>query len=139
MYRGNVYVPNFQQFKNTVLKEMHNVLYVGNLGYQKTIATVKSQYYWPDMNKYVDDSIAKCLECQKFKAEHRHPYGFLQRFPIPEWKWKVVPMDFITKLPINTKQHDSIMVVVDNLTKVSHFILVKLNHKETNIVDIYMT
>ena len=36
------------------------------------------------------------------------------------------------------KQHDSIMVVVDKLTKDSHFIPVKLTHKETNVVDIYM-
>jgi hypothetical protein len=47
-------------------------------------------------------------------------------------------MDFITKLPRTNKQHDSIMVVVDNLTKAAHFILVKLTHKATNIVDVYM-
>ena len=47
-------------------------------------------------------------------------------------------MDFITKLPRTNKQHDSIMVVVDKLTKVAHFIPVKLTQKETNIVDVYM-
>jgi hypothetical protein len=117
---------------------MHNVPYVGHPGYQKTIAVVKSQYYWPGMKKEVVDFIAKCLECQKFKAEHRHPTGLLQPLPIPEWKWEVVTMDFITKLPRTTKQHDSIMVVVDKLTKDAHFIPVNLTHKETNIVDIYM-
>jgi hypothetical protein len=44
----------------------------------------------------------------------------------------------ITKFPITTKQHDSIMVVVDKLTKDAHFILVKIVHKAANIVDIYM-
>jgi hypothetical protein len=47
-------------------------------------------------------------------------------------------MDFITKLPRTNKQHDSIMVVVDKLTEVGHFILVKLTHKKANIADIYM-
>jgi prephenate dehydrogenase len=47
-------------------------------------------------------------------------------------------MDFITKLPRTNKQHDSIMVVVDKLTKAAHFILVNLTHKATNIVDVYM-
>jgi hypothetical protein len=47
-------------------------------------------------------------------------------------------MDFITKFPRISMQHDSIMVVVDKLTKDSHFILIKLTHKETNIVKIYM-
>jgi hypothetical protein len=47
-------------------------------------------------------------------------------------------MDFITKLPRTNKQHDSIIVVVDKLTKVAHFIPVNITHKETNIVDVYM-
>jgi hypothetical protein len=82
--------------------------------------------------------IAKCLKCQKVKAKHRHPDSLLQPLPIPEWKWEVVTMDFITKLPRANKQHDSIMVVVDKLTKAAHFILVKLTHKVDNIVDVYM-
>jgi hypothetical protein len=50
----------------------------------------------------------------------------------------VVTMDFNTKFPRTGKQHDSIMVLVDKLTKVAHFIPVKLTHKETNISNIYM-
>jgi hypothetical protein len=121
-----------------VLEEMHDVPYVGHPGYQKTITTVKSQYYWPSMKKEIVEYIAKCWECQKVKDEHRHPTSLLQPLPIPEWKWEVVTMDFITKLPRTNKQHDSIMVVVDKLTKAAHFIPVKLTHKETNVVDIYM-
>jgi len=36
------------------------------------------------------------------------------------------------------KQHDSIMVVVDKLTKVAHFIPVKTTHKTKNIAETYM-
>jgi hypothetical protein len=117
MCRGRIYVPNSHELKILILREMHNVPYDGHPGYQKTIAAVKSQYYWPVMKKEVADFIAKCLECQKVKAEHRHPTGLLQPLPIPEWKWKVVTMDFITKLPRTNKQRDSIMVVVNSLLK----------------------
>jgi hypothetical protein len=119
MYMGIIYVPNSNEFKNMILREMHNVPYARHPGYQKTIATVKRQYYWPGMKKVVVDFISRCLECQKVKAEHRHPAGLLQPLPIPEWKWEVLTMDFITKLPRINKQHDSIMVVVDKLTKVA--------------------
>jgi hypothetical protein len=77
------------------------------------------------MKKDVVDYIARCMECQRVKVEHRHPTGFLQPLPIPEWKWEVVTIDFITKFPRTTRQHDSIMVVVDKFTKDAHFILVK--------------
>ena len=50
----------------------------------------------------------------------------------------MVTIDFITKLPRSTRQHDSIMVVVDKLTKSTHFVPVKSTHKAANIVDIYM-
>jgi hypothetical protein len=47
-------------------------------------------------------------------------------------------MDFITKLPRTNKKRDSIMVVVDKLTKATHIIPVNLTHKAANIVDVYM-
>jgi hypothetical protein len=90
------------------------------------------------MKKYIVEYIAICMEYQKVKAKHKHPAGLLQPLPILEWKWEVVTMDFITGLPRTGKHHDSIMLVVDKLTKVAHFIPLKTTHKEANIVDIFM-
>jgi hypothetical protein len=117
---------------------MHNVPYAGHPRHQKTIASIKKQFFCHVMKREVIDYIARCLEFQRVKVEHRHPANFLKPFAIPKWKWEVEKIDFITKLPRTTKQHDSIMVVVDKLIKISHFIPVKLTHKEDNIVDIYM-
>ena len=85
------------------------------------------------MENDVVEYIARCMECQKVKDEHRHPAGLLQPVPIPEWKWDVVTMDLITKLPKMRLQNDAVMVVVDKLTKATHFIPVKTTHKATNI------
>jgi site-specific DNA-adenine methylase len=46
-------------------------------------------------------------------------------------------MDFITNFSRTSKKHDSIIVVVEKLTKATHFILVKSEHKASNIVEIY--
>jgi hypothetical protein len=78
------------------------------------------------------------MDCQKVKEEHRHPKELLQPLPIPKWKWEVVTMDFITRLHRINKQHDSIMVVVDKLTKVTHFIPLKTTHKVVDVIDIFM-
>jgi hypothetical protein len=81
---------------------MNKVPYVGHPGYHKTIATIKKQYYWLGTKKEVVDFIARCLECQKAKVEHKHPASLLQPLPILEWKWEVVTMDFNPKLPRTT-------------------------------------
>jgi hypothetical protein len=51
MHKNRIYVPSSRELRNLVLKEMHNVPYVGHPGYQKTIAAVRSQFFWPGMKK----------------------------------------------------------------------------------------
>jgi len=90
------------------------------------------------MKKEVDNYIDRCLECYKVKNKHRHPSKLLHPFTIPQWKWEFVTVNFITNFPRIVKQHVSVMVVVDKLTKVLHCILVEKIPKETNIAEIYM-
>jgi hypothetical protein len=72
------------------------------------------------------------------KVEHQHPADLLQPLPIPEWKWETISLDFITGLPKTQKQNDSIMVVIDKLSKSAHFIPVKSTYKAINIAEIFM-
>jgi hypothetical protein len=133
MKKNRIYVPSSGELRNLVLKEMHNAPYVGHPSYHKIITTVRNQFFWLGMKKDFVDYIIKCMECQKVKVEHRHPTGFLQPLPIPKKKWEVITIEFITKFPKKTRQHDSILVVVDKLTKATHFVPVKITHTTTNI------
>ena len=76
-------------------------------------------------------------ECQQVKVEHQHLAGLLQPFPVPEWKWEVNSMNFIIGLPMTWIQHDSIMVMVDKLTKEANFIPVKSTHETDDIAKIF--
>jgi hypothetical protein len=102
------------------------------------ITATKKQFYWPGLKKDIANYLAKCLECQQIKAEHRHPVGLLQPLPIPEWKWETISMEFITRLPNLTKQNDVIMVVVEKLSKSAHFVPVKSTCKALDIANIFM-
>jgi hypothetical protein len=50
----------------------------------------------------------------------------------------VVTIDFITMFLGIERKHNFIIVVVEKIAKDAHLIQVKIAHKETNIVDIYM-
>jgi hypothetical protein len=83
--------------------------------------------------------VARCLECQQVKVEHRHPTGLLQPQAIPESKWEVISMDFIVGLPLMARRHNSIFVVVDTLTKSAHFIPVRTTYQTPDIVRIFIS
>ncbi|GJY42663.1 putative reverse transcriptase domain-containing protein [Tanacetum coccineum] len=46
-------------------------------------------------------------------------------------KWEKITMDFITKLPKTTNGYDTILVIVDRLTKSAHFLPIR----ETNLME----
>jgi hypothetical protein len=75
--------------------------------------------------------------CQQVKAEHQRPAGLLQPLKIPEWKWEEIRMDFIVRLPHTQARYDSIWVIVDCLTKVAHFIPVKMTYSGVKLAELY--
>jgi len=70
----------------------------------------------------VKQYIEGCDACQRNKNRTEQPAGKLIPNSIPEKPWTHILADFITKLPL-AQGYDSILVVVDQLTKMVHFIL----------------
>jgi transposase InsO family protein len=58
--------------------------------------------------------------------------------PIPSWKWDDISMEFIVGLPLTSRNHDSIWVVVDRLTKIAHFIAVNSTYSAKDYAEIYL-
>lgn len=70
------------------------------------------------------------------KEKCKHSGGLLQS--IPEWKWKVISIDFITSILRTSRQHDSIMVVVNRFRKVAHFILVNSTCSTSEVAQVFV-
>ena len=57
---------------------------------------------------------------------------------ITTWKLDVINMDFITGLPLTRRQHHSIRVIVDRMTKSSRFLAVKTTNLEEDYAKLYI-
>lgn len=136
--RDRIYMLNCSELKKLILREFHIKAYSVHLGYQKILTMVNKFCYWSNLKKEVAKFVAGCLDCQYVKAECKPLVRLLQPIAITKWKWEVIYMDFITSLLRIVKQHDSIMVVVDKLRKVAHFILVKTTYSSTQVSQVFI-
>ena len=77
------------------------------------------------MKKNMAEYISKCLTYQQVKAEHQAPVGKLRPLSVLVWKWERIMMDFVSGLPKTPRKNYAIWVIVDRLTKSSHFLPIR--------------
>ncbi|GJW11580.1 putative reverse transcriptase domain-containing protein [Tanacetum coccineum] len=98
----------------------------------------KKLYWWPNMKVIIVEYVGKCLTCSRLKAECQKLSGLLVQLKIPMWKWERITMDFITKLPKTSNEHDTIWVIVDRLTKSAHFIPTRETDSMETLTRLYI-
>ena len=96
-------------------------------GRDKTLEKIQRNYRFDRMKRKVTEFIRNCEQCAKNKPSRHKPYGQAQQIDLPEAPWETITMDFVVKLPKSTDPatkvvYDSILVVVDKLTKYTHLV-----------------
>ncbi|GJX15294.1 putative reverse transcriptase domain-containing protein, partial [Tanacetum coccineum] len=124
-YMDHIWVSLVGGVRTKIMDEAHKTRYSMHPGADKMYYDLWDMYWWPSMKKEIAIYVSKCLTCAKVKAEHQRPSGLLQQPEILEWKWEKIAMDFITKLPRSSSGHDAIWVIVDRLTKSTHFLAIR--------------
>ena len=130
--------------REDVIRSNHDNSLAGHFGAERTLELVNRKYYWPNpseckaieqdvepgpgMREQVKEYCETCAICKRSKAPRHKLYGTLSSLSISEYKWADLTMDFVTGLPSsrawNGAVYDSILVVVDRLTKMAHYISV---------------
>lgn len=121
MHTNRWVVPNDNELRLQLVKEVHDHPTAGHPGQRKTLQLLQRNYWWPHMKGWINNYIDTCHECKRAKARRHSPYGFLKPLPVPPYPWSSVSMDLIEGLP-KSNGFDCILVIVDRLTKMAIFI-----------------
>ena len=114
-----LYVPEMARLD--VLKYNHDTKLAGHPGTRKTQELLSRSFWWPTYKEDTKKFVSSCTVCARNKTPRSSPVGLLQPLPIPSRPWGSISMDFVVDLP-PSKGMNTILVVVDRLTKMAHFI-----------------
>ena len=123
-----------------LINRYHNNPLPEHFGIDKTRELIGRKYYWPSLRRDVKAYVKGCDVCLASKAVRHKPYGDLQALPVPTHRWKDLLMDFVTGLPVSTdwkgESYNSILVIVDRLTKMVHYEPVKVTINAPGLAEV---
>jgi transposase InsO family protein len=122
LHQQKLWVPDQDCLRTRLIREVHDQPSSGHQGEARTLEAIRRSYSWPELRKDVEQYIRNCHTCKRSKAPRDRQNGLLQPLPIPEQRWKDISMDFITGLPLSTEGFNTILTVVDRLSKERHYI-----------------
>lgn len=128
---------NIQQ-RQELFQHFHASAVGGHSRVQVTRKRLKSLLFWKGFTTDVKRWIRECSICQKCKSESVASPGLLQPLPIPSRAWSVISLDFIQGLS-NSCKRNSILVVVDHLTKYGHFLGLSHPYTAKEVAQEYMS
>ena len=107
-----------ESLQQRVLTRYHEACHLGET---KTEGQIRRRFVWKGMQKQVRKAVRECPVCQVCKAKRTRKRGLLRPLSMPRQKWTSLGIDFLCGIPI-CGNYNMIMVVVDRLTKMAHFI-----------------
>ncbi|WVZ23326.1 hypothetical protein V8G54_001870 [Vigna mungo] len=136
-YKRRMVIPKNSSKIPLILKEFHDSALGGHSGFFRTYKRISGLLFWEGMKKEIQQYVLSCAVCQQNKYQTLNPGGLLQPLPIPTHTWSDISMDFIGGLP-KTQGVDTILVVVDRLTKYAHFIAIAHPYTAKDIAEIFI-
>lgn len=136
-YKGRIVVPPKSTLVDKLLYEYHDTPLGGHSGDFKTYQQLSQEWFWPGMRKKVQQYVRACTIYQQNKASSLIPAGLLQPVPIPHQVREDISLDFVEGLP-RSNGVDTVLVVVDRLSKYAHFIGLKHPYTAQSVVQVFI-
>ncbi|GJP64175.1 hypothetical protein CLOP_g21191 [Closterium sp. NIES-67] len=133
-----IWVPGYDLLRTLLIQESHGNPTSGHFRVDKTMNTLQRNYSWPNMADDVRKYVSSCTACQIMKSSHQQAAGLLQLLDLPERPWQHVTMDYVTGLPAGPTGNDAILMVIDRLTKMAHFIACQQKIRAEQTVQLFI-
>lgn len=117
-----------------ILSRYHDLGVSGHQGVRRTRARLSKLYFWPGMEQDIRNFVKTCMNCQRNSERSTKLDGLLHPLPIPEDRFKEVSIDFAT-INKTTSGFDTLMVIVDRLTKLVRLLPAKKDDSAPQIAE----
>jgi hypothetical protein len=122
----------FESNRLSLMQEMHDQFASNHSEVNRTIKLLRRNHRWSEMIRDVKQYIRNCHTCRRIKTARNKYHELLNSLSMSNRSWTDIILDFVTKL-LDSRSYNAILMIVDRLSKMHHYISCTTNENETTI------
>ncbi len=142
IFQKFIYVFAQNEFRAEIMRQHHDSFLAEHLDSQRWLKLVQWIFNWSFANKNIKKYCRICKSCQQHKILHHRIWELLNSLLVSRRVWRSIIMNFIIDLSDSTSVsdvfYDSIMIVVDRLFKMTHYISTWKTMIAFNLINFFL-
>jgi hypothetical protein len=130
-FKKKLWISEFDQLKLDIIREIHDQSASEHSDIRRICKYLHKWYYWSQTKQSVKRYIRNCHICKRFKATRDKYFDLLNFLSISDRSWMNIIMNFVIELS-ESKDFNAILMIVDRLTKMHHYISCTTTKEDTN-------
>ncbi len=130
-FKKKLWISKFNQLKLDIIREIHDQSASEHSDIRRICKYLHKWYYWSQTKQSVERYIRNCHICKRFKATRDKYFDLLNLLSISNRSWMNIIMNFVIELSEN-KKFNAILMIIDRLTKMHHYIFCTTTKEDTN-------
>ncbi len=116
----------------SLMQEMHDQFASNHSKINRTIKLLKRNNRWSEMIRDVKQYVRNCHICRRIKTARNKYHELLNSLSTSNRSWTDIILDFVTEW-LDNKDYNAILMIVDKLSKMHHYISCTTDENETTI------
>jgi hypothetical protein len=121
-FKKKLWVFESDQLKLNIIREIHDQLVSKHSSIRRTCKYLHKWYYWSQAKQSVERYIRNCHICKRSKISRDKYSELLNSLSISNRSWMNIIMNFVIELSKNKEEFNVILMIVDRLTKMHHYV-----------------
>ncbi len=118
-----------------IIQEIHDKFASEHSDIRRTCKYLNKWYYWSQAKESIQIYVANCHVCKWSKVSRDKYFELLNSLFISNRSWSNIIMNFVTELSKSKEEFNVILMILNRLTKMHHYIFCVIEKNETTVEE----
>jgi hypothetical protein len=135
-FKKKLWIFESDQLKLNIIREIHDQFVSEHSSIRRTCKYLHKWYYWSQAKQSIKRYIRNCHICKRSKTSKDKYSELLNSLSISNRSWMNIIMNFVIELSKSKEEFNVILMIVNRLTKMHHYVSCMTAEEDTSTEEI---